>query len=317
MKYTYIYILALLLVYGCSASTEEKQQKEREAMLQKMKEDSLSLKIAVMPTLDCMPLFLAEANGMFQREGVDVRLLPFTAQMDQDTAFQRGRVEGLVTDLVRAEHLKLQGTPLDYVSSTNLYWKLITNRTARIARLQQLEDKMVAVTRYSGTDLLVDKLVDSLKLKSEYVFRVQVNDVTVRMDMLRNGIMDALMLAEPMATEALNQKHRQLFDSRDLDLQLGVLAFNPIVRQDTMRQRQLKAFVRAYNTACDSLNQKGISNYKTIISQYCHADKTTCDSLPADLQYRHIAPPRDADVKRVKDWLNRNLNHHTKNNATK
>lgn len=317
MKYTYIYILAFMLVYACSSSTEEKQQIEQEALLQKMKEDSLALKIAVMPTLDCMPLFLAEAHGMFQREGVDVRLLSYTAQMDQDTAFQRGRVEGLVTDLVRAEHLRLKGTPLDYVSSTTLYWKLITSRTARIARLKQLEDKMVAMTRYSGTDFLIDYLVDSLKLKSDYVFRVQVNDVTVRMDMLRNGVMDALFLPEPMATEAHNKKHRQLFDSRDLDIQLGVMAFNPIVQQDTMRQRQMKAFVKAYNMACDSLNTKGLKNYKTIITQYCLTDETICDSLPANLTYHHITPPRDADVKKAKDWLNRNLNQQTKNNATK
>jgi NitT/TauT family transport system substrate-binding protein len=248
-----------------------------------------------------MPLFLAEAHGMFQREGVDVRLLSYTAQMDQDTAFQRGRVEGLVTDLVRAEHLKLQGTPLDYVSSTNLYWKLITNRTARIARLKQLEDKMVSMTRYSGTDFLIDYLVDSLKLKSDYVFRVQVNDVTVRMDMLRNGVMDALFLPEPMATEAHNKKHRQLFDSRDLDIQLGVMAFNPIVQQDTMRQRQMKAFVKAYNMACDSINKNGVRHYEEVLKKYYHLDDKTIKALPS-LRYSHIAKPAAKDVEAARKW---------------
>lgn len=317
MKYTYIYLLALIFIYACSSSTAEKQQKEQEALAQKLRQDSLALKIAVLPTLDCMPLFFAEANGMFQREGVDVRLVHYKAQMDQDTAFLNGRVEGLVTDLVRTEYLKLKGTPLDYISSTNLQWKLITNRAARIVRISQLEDKMIAVTRFSGTDFLVDYLLDSLKLKSKNVFRVQVNDVNVRMDMLRNGIMDALMLTEPMATEAHNMKHRQLFDSRDLNIQLGVIAFNPIVRQDTMRQRQMKAFVKAYNMACDSINIKGLNNYKTIISRYCHTDESTCDSLPTDFRYHHIVPPRDADVKQVSGWLKRTQNHYTNQNATK
>lgn len=317
MKYTYLYILAFLAVFACSPSAEERQQMEQEALQQKLKEDSAALKIAVLPTIDCLPLFLADAHGMFQREGVDVRLVNFTAQMDQDTAIQKGRVEGLVTDLVRAERLQQQGTPLYYATSTNLYWKLFTNRTARISRFKQLEDKMIAMSRYSGTALLADLVVDSFKLQSDHVFQVQVNDVNVRMDMLRNGIMDALLLAEPMATTAHLMKHRQLMDSRDLNLQLGVIAFNPVVQKDTMRQRQMKAFVKVYNMACDSLNEYGLRSYKAIISKYCHADDATCDSLPADLQFHHIAPPRDADVKRAKHWLNLTLTNHTKNNATK
>ena len=57
------------------------------------REDSLALKFAVLPTADCMPLFLAKEHRMFDTLGVDVRLRCFTAQMDCDTAFVGGSVE--------------------------------------------------------------------------------------------------------------------------------------------------------------------------------------------------------------------------------
>ena len=57
---------------------------ERQRLLH---EDSLALKFAVLPTADCMPLFLAKEKRMFDTLGVDVRLRCFTSQMDCDTAF--------------------------------------------------------------------------------------------------------------------------------------------------------------------------------------------------------------------------------------
>ena len=59
---------------------------------------------------------------------------------------------------------------------------------------------MLAMTRYSATDLLADYAVDSAKLKSEQVFKIQVNDVNIRLKMLLNNEIDAVLLTEPQAT---------------------------------------------------------------------------------------------------------------------
>ena len=52
---------------------------------------------------------------------------------------------------------------LDYIAQTNAYWQLTSNRIARIRRLNQLSDKMVAMARFSATALLADYAVDSVK----------------------------------------------------------------------------------------------------------------------------------------------------------
>ena len=71
-----------------------------------------------------------------------------------------------------------------------------------------MDDKMVAMTRYSVTDLLSDMVVDSAKLKPERVFRIQINDVNVRLKMLENNEMDALLMTEPYATQAILAKNK-------------------------------------------------------------------------------------------------------------
>lgn len=300
-------IATICLLTSCGQSYEEKQKISRAQRRQMLREDSAALKVAVMPTMDCLPLFVAAEHGLFKAQGVDVRLKHFTAQMDCDTAVARGRVEGLVSDLVRTERLQQQGTPLRYVAATNAYWQLITNRNARIRELKQLDDKMVGMTRYSATDLLTSIAVDSAKLKTERVFRIQINDVNIRLRMLIGNELDAMLLTEPQAVQARLQKHRVLMDSRSLDLRLGVLAFSEKALKDTKREQQLTLFVKAYGQACDSLARRGVLSYRDVAEKYCHVTGAALDSLAKTVTFETVSAPRQKDVERAQMWVGKGV----------
>ena len=303
MKRLVIGILTVLMLIGCGQSYEETKRLSRQQRLQLAREDSAALKIAVMPTLDCLPVFVAKECHLFDSV-VDIRLKRFAAQMDCDTALLRGRVEGAFTDLVRAERMIKSGMPLKYVSSTNAYWLLIGNRQSRVTQLKHLDDKMLAMTRYSATDMLGDLAVDSARLKSERVFRIQVNDVNVRLKMLENNVMDALLLTEPQATQALLAKHKVLLDTRKLDFHLGVVAFRKEGMDHPKRKQQIEAFMKGYRAACDSINRMGIGHYRQIVKEYYGISNQTLKALPDTLKYTY-ALPREKDVEKVREWLHK------------
>ena len=297
-------IVTICLVVGCSESYEETKRITRAQRLKAMREDSAALKVAVLPTLDCLPIYLAKEHQMFDT-AVDIRLKLFTAQMDIDTALVNNRVEVGVSDLVRIERLKKQGDSLRYLTSTNAYWQLVTNRGARILDLKHLDDKMLAMTRYSVTDLLGDLAVDSAKLKTERVFRIQINDVTVRLKMLENNEMDALILTEPQAAAARMLKHKVLMDTRKLDMEMGVVVSQWKGMDEENRAKQLRAFMRGYNKACDSINQYGIESYAQLIAKYCRVKPEAVAQIGKDLKFHRIALPREEDVERAKTWLSK------------
>ena len=292
-----IYILLAMLVASCGNSYEEQQRLSREERDRLHREDSLALKVAVMPTLDCLPLFVAKECEIYDTARLDLRLRYFTAQMDCDTAVVGRSVEGFVSDLVRTERLKHEGTPLEYISSTNAYWQLFTNYKARIKRIDQLGDKMVAMTRFSATDFLTDIAISGVKTSS-IVFRIQVNDVNVRLAMLLNNEMDAMWLTEPQATAARIAGNYPIFDSRDRKLQLGVLAFRSDVMNDKQRKRQIEAMIEAYNAACDSLNIYGVAHYSDVLRKYYKVSDKVVAALPR-LEFKHIAKPRQSDIDAV------------------
>ncbi len=305
MKKHILHILPLLLgllIVSCGQSYEQKQRMTKAQQRELARQDSAALKIATTPTMDCLPLFIAYDDSAFQAHGVDVHLRMRTSQLDGDTLIEGGYVEGFVTDLIRAERLQKRGTPLRYVAATNAYWQLITNRLSRVKDIKQLSDKMIAMTRFSVTDYLAQLAIDSVKPKNE-VYRVQINDVTIRLRMLLNNEIDAAMFTEPQATQARLYKNPVLMDSRDKGFHPGVIAFREKALKDKTRQQQLKRFVEVYNAQCDSINKNGVRHYARVIEKYMSVGQKALDTLP-NLKYLHAAPPRPQDVNRARRYWN-------------
>ena len=303
MKKVFWIIATICLITGCGQSYEETKRITRAQRLKMLKEDSAALKVAVLPTLDCLPIYLAKDHQLFDTV-VDIRLKKFTAQMDIDTALTNNRVQLGVTDLVRAERMKKEGADLEYLAMTNAYWQLITNRVARITDLKHLDDKMLAMTRYSVTDMLGELAVDSAKLKPEQVFRIQINDINVRLKMLENNEMDALLMTEPQAAQARLLKHKVLLDSRKMDLQMGALAVQGKGMDDKNRKRQMEVFIKGYQAACDSINTFGIAHYRDLIVKYCQVKSEAVELLDKN-KFVGLAKPRQQDIERAQKWLSK------------
>lgn len=301
------YLILLLLAavtlgfYGCGQSYNGRQRQSMRERMELARQDSAAFKIATTPTMDCLPLFIGVEDSLFQKRGVDVRLCARTSRLDGDTLIAGDYVAGVVSDLVRTERLKKQGVTLRYVAATNSYWQFVSNRLSRVKKLSQMSDKMVAMTRHSATDYLSDLAINGVKTKSD-VYRVQINDVNLRVKMLLNNEMDAAMLTEPQATMARVFKNPVLMDSRDKGGRLGVIAFSERALAKKDRQRQLKLFIKVYDAICDSININGVSRYGRIIKKYMFVDDRVVKALP-QLRYQHAVPPREKDVRRARGYL--------------
>ena len=302
-----IYLCLIILMAGaCGQSYEETKRLSRLERQRQMREDSAALKIAVMPTLDCLPMLVARQYNLYDSLGADIRLKFYSAHIDCDTALLNDRVEGTVTDLVRAERMMMKGKKLIYCTATDAYWQLVSNRNSRVKDLKQMDDKMMAMTRYSVTDMLGDYAIDSVKLDGERVYRVQINDVRVRLQMLHNNEMDAMLLTEPQASEALAAKHKLLMDSRKIDWKMGAVVFRDIIKGDSARERQYDVFVKAYNMACDSINKYGVARYGDLVTKYCQVKASTVDSIK-NYRFSHVAQPREKDIETARKWLKKKL----------
>ena len=297
-RINYLLILAVLTFVSCGKSDKELQAERQAQKLAEREAYQKAYKIAVMPTMDCLPAYLLKDSLLYDTAKVDIRLCRFNAQMDCDTAMIGGSVQAAFSDLVRTERLKHRNKVLmHYLTDTNLNWQLIADKDSKLKQLSDLSDKIVAMTRFSGTDLLTNMAVKKAKPKYQ-VFRVQVNDVLVRLAMLQNHEIDAYWFAEPQITKALSADNNSLFNSEDAGVHLGVVAIMDKVR----RQDEEAAFAAAYDKAVEQINKNGVKYYSALIQKYMKVDESVVRALP-DIKYTKIGPPRKADLLMARNFL--------------
>ena len=297
-RINYLLILAVLTIVSCGKSDKELQAERQAQKVAEREGYQKAYKIAVMPTMDCLPAYLLKDSLLYDTTKVDIRLCRFNAQMDCDTAMIGGSVQAAFSDLVRTERLKHRNKVLmHYLTDTNLNWQLIADKDSKLKQLSDLSDKIVAMTRFSGTDLLTDMAVKKAKPKYQ-VFRVQVNDVLVRLAMLQNHEIDAYWFAEPQITKALAADNNSLFNSEDAGVHLGVVAIMDKVR----RQDEEAAFAEAYDKAVEQINKNGVKYYSALIQKYMKVDESVVRALP-DIKYTKIGPPRKADLLMARNFL--------------
>ena len=297
-RINYLLILAVLTFVSCGKSDKELQAERQAQKLAEREAYQKAYKIAVMPTMDCLPAYLLKDSLLYDTAKVDIRLCRFNAQMDCDTAMIGGSVQAAFSDLVRTERLKHRNKVLmHYLTDTNLKWQLIADKDSKLKQLSDLSDKIVAMTRFSGTDLLTDMAVKKAKPKYQ-VFRVQVNDVLVRLAMLQNHEIDAYWFSEPQITKALAADNNSLFNSEDAGVHLGVVAIMDKVR----RQDEEAAFAEAYDKAVEQINKNGVKYYSALIQKYMKVDESVVRALP-DIKYTKIGPPRKADLLMARNFL--------------
>ena len=297
-RINFLLILAVLAFVSCGKSDKELQAERQAQKLAERAAYQKAYKIAVMPTMDCLPVYLLKDSLLYDTAKVDIRLCKFNAQMDCDTAMIGGSVQAAFSDLVRTERLKHRNKVLmHYLTDTNLNWQLIADKDSKLKQLSDLSDKIVAMTRFSGTDLLTDMAVKKAKPKYQ-VFRVQVNDVLVRLAMLQNYEIDAYWFAEPQITKALAADNNSLFNSEDAGVHLGVVAIMDKVR----RQDEEAAFAEAYDKAVEQINKNGVKYYSALIQKYMKVDESVVRALP-DIKYTKIGPPRKANLLMARNFL--------------
>lgn len=262
-----IFIIAVVALLTLSCNGQKEQSDKKTA------EDSLDVRIGVMPSLDCMPFFVAEECGLFEKEGLKVGLKMFTAQMDVDTALVGGSVDLAISDKYRVEQLTKKGTKLQQWGTAETSWVLVANKKSRLTKVDQFAGKFVGMTRFSATANLCETVFKPLGDNPPYY--IQINDVNVRVKMIINSELDAAWLSEPQATMAVSRGNNIVSVEHGLG-DLGQFVYRENSRYNSTKGDKLRV---VYNNACDSINKKGLKAYSHEMQMYCGVDSAVVSKL--------------------------------------
>ena len=154
-------------------------------------EGPVGLKIGVMPAVDAAPIFIAQTQGYFEEEGLEVEIQVFTNAQDRQSALQTNAIDGAMSDMIALitnvqGGFEIKGTTL----TDGLFPVLVrpgfeSDGSATVAMME------VSVSNYLADHWLSDTY------EMEKVF---INEIPARLEMIKNGNVDMGIFPEPMAT---------------------------------------------------------------------------------------------------------------------
>lgn len=289
--YLLLFINAALVMISCGSTSGGKNSDM----------DTTSLKIGVMPTMDCLPFYVAEKNGMFDSLHIDIILKTFDSAMNCDTALAGGSIDGAASDIIKAVLLKQQGAPIKIVMGGDMELYLLTAKNARIRNVSSIKEKIVAITRNSAIDFTADKILESVKLGSEELNKPQINSLNIRTQMLCQNQYDGALLPEPYATLCESKGCNRIADSKSLGLKLSALYINE--KKIKSHEEDIKKLITAYNDAVEFINKKIKEGNTNQLLSFLPEKFSIPDSLMQKNFMGYASLPTDSALASAYDWL--------------
>ncbi|MEZ4836444.1 MAG: ABC transporter substrate-binding protein [Caldilineaceae bacterium] len=276
-------LLLVLLIGGCAMPTLPDTGSVAEA--------KTPLRVTIFPYLSFSPLYIAQEEGYFSAEGLDVEFVRFQRNSESLTALLRGEVDvdsiftvGLLNAIARGENVRVvankgvlaqNGCPADgFVARAGLE-TAPDDLSADSLRSLKFGVDPTWLDSYLLQQWLAQHGVDISEVETEYL-----PDPATRVEALRQGTLDIVFMSEPWISRAQESGAGALWlPAADIapSFPLGVLAFGPSLLEGTGDAGA--RFLRAYLKGIEQYNQGKTQRNMEIIASFSQLDADLLSSF--------------------------------------
>lgn len=292
MRYIPIFAVlsAIILLSACSSGKKQESK------------GIPAITIGVMPSMDYLPLAIAQREGYFEKHGVKVTIEKFLSANQRDIAFQSGSVDGGVTDYTSAALLKAGGFDMKLTSKCQAPFYIVASTQSGINNLSELKGKKIAVSQNTVIDFCVDMALASVGLSPNDVEKTEINKIPERFEMLRNNKIDATALPNPFALIAASEGSKLLVSMDSLKYTVTGLVFSQSVIDS--KSDAIKKVYAAYNDGVAYLNAHTVADIKDILVKELKFPEPVAEKVTLP-KYNNAQPvlANDKDIQAVITWL--------------
>ena len=276
-------LIPTLILAGCSTSSNAP-------------EETLSLKIGVMPAVDTAPIYLAEEKGYFDELGLDLTIELFNNAGDRQTALQTYAIDGAMTDLLAVATNINGGFDLKATTLTDGVFPVLVR-----AGYEETPEIKVAMMEVSVSNFLIDEW-----LGDDYTIeKVFINDIPARLEMIKSGQVDMGLFPEPMASNgaANGALEKRIYTPED-GICPNVMAFTD--KALTEKEEAIARFHEGYNKAAQDLMENPDEARTLLIEKLNLNPAIQDDIILPTYSLAHL--PEEAYIQKIMDWSSETLN---------
>lgn len=248
IKFHLILVVILLVGLPISSCTSQAQPSQ-----------PLTLKIAVLPILDALPMFVAQEQGYFAEENLKVEFIPVTSAAERDQLIAAGQADGMINDLVSTllynqDHIQIQIVSFARTATPEFpQYRILAAGNSNITSVADLKGVEIGISEGSVIEYTTYRLLEAEGFHPEDIKTIPVPRIDLRMSLLQSGELKAANLPDPLASLAIQSGARLILDdTRHPEFGNSVISFRKTVID--AQPQAIRGFLVALEKAVEDVN---------------------------------------------------------------
>jgi NitT/TauT family transport system substrate-binding protein len=218
-----------------------------------------TIRVALLPILDALPIHVAQAEGYFEEQGIQVEIIPVASAPERDQLIQSGQADAMINELVSVLFYNKEDTRVIAVRFARTatpnapVFRIVASAASGIETVEDLAGVPIGISEGTVIEYTTDRLLEKAGLSAEQIEKVAVPKIPDRLNLLSSGQLDAANLPDPAASVALLQGGKLIIDDSSFpEVGHSVITFDAeFVKQnpDTVR-----SFLAAVEQAVVAIN---------------------------------------------------------------
>ncbi|GAB4503420.1 MAG: hypothetical protein Fur0043_04120 [Anaerolineales bacterium] len=170
---------------------------------------AVTIKVAVLPIIDTLPLYVAQEEGLFEAHGVSVELVPVASAPERVQLEASGQVDGTINEILGVMQFNKESVQMQAVryalrpSEGYGHFFILASAQSGITTPEGLKDVEIGVSQGTVIEYVTERLLQSAGLTSDEIKTIPVPKIPDRMALLASGELKAGTLPDPLGALAV------------------------------------------------------------------------------------------------------------------
>lgn len=288
-RLSYVLLTILFLLSACAPATE-----------------TATLKIAVLPIIDTLPMYVAQQEGLFAKHGVSVEFVPVASAPERDQILAAKQADGTVNETLAVMAFNKESVQMQVVryalrpTEGHGHFFILASSQSGITSVDGLKGVEIGVSQGTVIEYATERLLQANGFSADEIKTIAVPKMPDRMALLASGELKAGVLPDPLAALVVGQGGVIVADDSSYpEYGFSVISFRK--EAIDMNPEAVKAFLAAIEEATNLINADS-DKYKNVLSEQ--------KLVPAPLLENYEAPvfptagvPTEAEWNDALNWL--------------
>jgi NitT/TauT family transport system substrate-binding protein len=265
----------------------------------------VEIKIALLPIIDALPMFVAAKQGYFAANGVNVSFTPVASAAERDQLMAAGQADGMINDLISLALYNKQSVQIQTVrfartaSKDTAMYRILVAKNSSLKTPADLAGVEIGISQGTIIDYVTTRLLEKEGLTADQIKSIAVPKMNDRMTLLESGELKAATLPEPFSTMAQKSGAVLLLDdSKYPEYGTSVISFRKAFIDQN--PQAVKGFLKAIEQAVIDIN-KDPNSWRSLLAENKLIPAAVQDTYPVP-SFQAAAVPSKAQFQDVVDW---------------